>query len=229
MIFKSLAAVALLAAGGSAQAATVFADSFDSEAPRLAETTALAAWAVTGAVDVLQGGTSGVACDGNCIDLDGGGNIGLLQSLYISFNSGGRVRISFDLSGSQRSTDRDSFAFLLAFSQPTDIAGGRQDLPGTGSRSFGPLAGVISFVDSVQIAGTTGWRRHFYEFQPLEATEIRVAFQSSGSDGIGPLIDNVQISHSFGVVPEPATWAMLMAGFGMIGAAARRRSRAARA
>lgn len=29
-----------------------------------------------------------------------------------------------------------------------------------------------------------------------------------------------------GVVPEPATWAMLIAGFGMVGAAARRRSRA---
>ncbi|QMW24264.1 PEPxxWA-CTERM sorting domain-containing protein [Sandaracinobacteroides saxicola] len=35
--------------------------------------------------------------------------------------------------------------------------------------------------------------------------------------------DAVQL---FGVVPEPATWAMLIAGFGLVGFAARRRSRA---
>ena len=36
-------------------------------------------------------------------------------------------------------------------------------------------------------------------------------------------VDGTEIRIDFGVVPEPASWAMLIAGFGMVGAAARHR------
>jgi hypothetical protein len=46
-----------------------------------------------------------------------------------------------------------------------------------------------------------------------------VQFQGFGSVGYGPLLDNVVVTQ----VPEPATWAMLIAGFGLVGSAMRRR------
>lgn len=42
------------------------------------------------------------------------------------------------------------------------------------------------------------------------------------------LLDNVRVVGLAGGIPEPATWVMLIAGFGMIGLAARRRRQAGR-
>ena len=55
-------------------------------------------------------------------------------------------------------------------------------------------------------------------------TEVRLqqANKPGFADAYG--IDNI----SFGVVPEPATWALLIAGFGMVGVARRRRGFAAK-
>ena len=46
--------------------------------------------------------------------------------------------------------------------------------------------------------------------------------QTLSADNIGPVLDNVLVSQAGGV-PEPATWALLIAGFGMVGATMRRR------
>lgn len=43
---------------------------------------------------------------------------------------------------------------------------------------------------------------------------------SGGVDNVDAILDNVSVT----AVPEPATWAMMLGGFGMLGAAARRRS-----
>ncbi len=47
--------------------------------------------------------------------------------------------------------------------------------------------------------------------------------QSAASSDLGVLFDNVDVSVAS--VPEPATWALLISGFAMVGAAARRRRR----
>ncbi len=39
-------------------------------------------------------------------------------------------------------------------------------------------------------------------------------------------IDNINVTAVRGAVPEPATWAMMIAGFGAVGVAMRRRQRA---
>jgi hypothetical protein len=44
----------------------------------------------------------------------------------------------------------------------------------------------------------------------------------SGPDGIDPILDDVSVT----TVPEPASWAMLIAGFGLVGAVARRQRHA---
>lgn len=51
----------------------------------------------------------------------------------------------------------------------------------------------------------------------LSGNELRLNWQGLGYD------DGTTVSLSFGVVPEPETWALLIAGFGMVGLAARRR------
>ena len=59
-----------------------------------------------------------------------------------------------------------------------------------------------------------------------------IAFTISGSTQIGfndPLIDGVSFAPSDARIPEPATWAMMIAGFGLVGFAARRRREGAHA
>jgi len=45
------------------------------------------------------------------------------------------------------------------------------------------------------------------------------------SESFSPRIFNGTFNYNVGVVPEPATWATMIGGFGLIGAAARRRTR----
>lgn len=49
-------------------------------------------------------------------------------------------------------------------------------------------------------------------------------FRVSGADAYGVNLVSIEGPIGAGVVPEPATWAMMIGGFGLIGAAARRRT-----
>jgi hypothetical protein len=54
-------------------------------------------------------------------------------------------------------------------------------------------------------------------------TMQRISFRGAYPGNYGVVIDDVSVS----MVPEPASWAMMIAGFAMVGIASRRRSRAA--
>ena len=58
-------------------------------------------------------------------------------------------------------------------------------------------------------------------FDPTNGGSTVFGLQDAGNDNIGIVIDNLSLS--VGPVPEPATWAMMIAGFGLAGMAARRR------
>jgi hypothetical protein len=70
------------------------------------------------------------------------------------------------------------------------------------------------------------WQSELFNFVATGATtEIRFTSGNGGDNCcFGGAIDNVAVG---GAVPEPATWGMMIAGFGGIGALARRRRAAA--
>ncbi len=92
--------------------------------------------------------------------------------------------------------------------------------PGVGAGSNGIDLSIGSTVlDSIALNGgnATQWQLRTVNFNTLGGN---LTFRALGtSDGLGGYLDNITISS----VPEASTWAMLIAGFGMVGFAARRR------
>jgi PEP-CTERM motif len=72
--------------------------------------------------------------------------------------------------------------------------------------------------------GFQSWRTDTFRFIATEASHTLRFLANGGPSGMPPfaLLDDVSIQ-SVGVVPEPSSWVMLIAGFGLVGAAARRR------
>jgi hypothetical protein len=72
----------------------------------------------------------------------------------------------------------------------------------------------------------SGWRKESFTFTATSATETLSFLAAGGPPGLPPfaLLDGVSVSAG---VPELSTWAMLLAGFGGLGVAARLRRRAA--
>ncbi len=70
--------------------------------------------------------------------------------------------------------------------------------------------------------GFSGWMHQSFTFTAVNTSDV-LSFLAIGTpDGLPPfsLLDGITAS----AVPEPASWAMLIAGFGLVGAAARRRA-----
>lgn len=65
-----------------------------------------------------------------------------------------------------------------------------------------------------------GWKQFTYNFVG-SGSPTTLAFNSQNAGSWGAALDNVSVS----AVPEPANWAMMLLGFGLIGGAMRRRVR----
>jgi hypothetical protein len=89
--------------------------------------------------------------------------------------------------------------------------------------------GIDVLIDGVSIfnitgngGGQTNWMPQSLDF--TVAGNATLTFAAIGtSDSLGGYLDDIGLTP----VPEPATWALLIAGFGIVGAAARRRGRTA--
>lgn len=206
-----LAAAAMAAFSAPAHAVTVFSDSFDGEAggATVLNYTGFANWDVLdGTVDLLRDPNQfGIACaggSGSCVDLDGStGDPGFLVTKEaFAFNAGDIITVNFDLSGSQRSGTHGMFVGFLF---------GDELLPSTtlelpADAPFGPFELATSF-------DFTGQFKLLFSADPF----------GPGTDNIGLVLDNVSLDIS--AVPEPASWAMMIAGFGLVGGALRTRRR----
>lgn len=218
-ILAALAAAAVMAMPASA--VTIFSQNFDS-APRGNNIATVPGFTVTGGVDLIQSGTAGVLCAGaagRCLDLVGSPNTGSVTTTPINFNAGRLITVSFDIGGNPR--DANIFNFALGFTNPENVAsftlltGFQGSYGGTGSNitSFGTY--------SETVARSRPFVSYALQFISSGSGSLLLTFGGAGpNDSAGPILDNILVDSA---VPEPSSWLMLLAGFGMVGVAARRR------
>ena len=107
-----------------------------------------------------------------------------------------------------------------------------------GSTTFGPPVPADFFAFKYDNVNQSGGGSSFYFFQPGAFAATGVYSNAGQPNPSGPLFDpngdeyavgnagpaTLTVRQSLaGAVPEPATWAMMIAGFGVIGAGMRRR------
>ena len=209
-----------------AHAAEVFNDGFEGDPSNTLNVNPLAKWTVTGKVDVVanpNGFGINVTPDasGNVVDLDGSPGPGEITTKdSFTFNAGDLVTLSFVLGGSQRNNGNNDWFTRFIFNDVTNVTNGQ----GTGlMAAFGPLSGPIgpTYTLGGMIGASAPFTTSTFSFRATNAGSLRLAFGTTSRDNIGPLLDNVSLS--IGAVPEPATWAMMIMGFGLIGGAMRSR------
>jgi MYXO-CTERM domain-containing protein len=233
----AVAAAALGLASG-AHATALLSDGFDNEnAPTNGSilnygtvTGSFANFTVDdGTVDLIRSGTFGISCLASlmCVDLDGttfDPGVMTTRQAY-SFAAGDTVTLSFQASGNQRGGNQDTLAAGFALLAPTDLTqfwGGGFGMGGAGS-----LSGVTEFSRSDLLASADPFQLYTVGFTAQQAGAFRVFFSASSTDLLGPILDAVNIDGptqmSSPGIPEPASWALAILGFGGVGAMARRR------
>ncbi len=211
-MIKNLLAAAVVSLGFvvSANAATIVNGSFElgtdpgaTFTTQTAGSTAITGWTVGGfGVDYIGG--YWMASDGvRSIDLSGN-NAGSV-SQTIATTIGTSYTVNFDLSGNPDA--------------------------GVGSKiSIVSISGSLPVVKIYDVLATNSrtnmnWQPYSYTFTAFANTST-LTFASAEYNAFGPALDNVSILENGGIgsnVPEPASWAMLLVGFGLVGTAARKR------
>jgi len=93
---------------------------------------------------------------------------------------------------------------------------------GGGAQSLDVFVNGSKVAQNSSIGSFTGWQDNILRFTATAPT-AKIMFNSNdigGNQSYGNLVTNVSLA----AVPEPATWAMLIIGFGMVGYASRRRA-----
>lgn len=224
----TLAATALSA--GAAQAAQVFSDNFNSENGGVAAQpyTGFANFTVTTGAVTLDEGAHCAGGSGGCVGLDARGSSGFAQletTNGISYGVGSVVTLTYDIAGNNHdcsscaTDDRYEAGFLFS-----NIGETIDDVTVDGFNQ-GPLVvstGTDLFGTGFPLPFNAPWTTHTISFTATDAGTFKVDFNSGSADGIGPLLDNVSVDVTGGGVPEPASWALMITGFGLAGAALRR-------
>jgi choice-of-anchor C domain-containing protein len=164
------------------------------------DNTSIAGWTVLPySIDYV--GTYWQASDGlRSLDLSGAANGGVSQT--IATISGKVYTVSFDLAGNPDGADETKFMVTTL-----------------GNGVGGGAAKIFTFdVGAGNTREDMGWKTFSYTFTAT-SNSTTLNFASANESPYGPALDNVSVS----AVPEPATWAMMIVGFGAAGAMVRNR------
>lgn len=238
-----VAAALALAVALPVQAAPVLLDSFDAEVgdTSMPNYTGFGNFVVSGGtVDIIKSGAFGITClggSGSCVDLDGSTGHGgtLTTASTYAFAAGSRVSLLIQISGNQRGGAADEFSYGFNTSTPTlfknvILTGSLGAMPfnvgDLGPELFlgsGRASAALGIVSSTEPFTTYG-----ISFIAGHAGTLTAFAATASADSVGPILDDFSLSIG-GAVPEPADWALMMAGFGLVGIAARLRKDIARA
>jgi hypothetical protein len=193
MVRQLFAATALMAATSAAFAAPVFSDNFDTDALGLNTTSFVGGWTVSN-------GTVDTIGNPGFWDLIPGN--GRYIDLDGSSSQAGMFSNSVNLAANT--------TYVMTFSLAGNHRGYGADTVDVafGSSTAQYVLNSSDVLTQYSVAFTTG-----------AGGATGFSFHNQGGDNVGAMLDNVSIA----AVPEPETYAMLLAGLGMVGFAARRR------
>ena len=220
-VFIVPALAASLISGAASAAHTIVNGSFESTPTPVNGFTVfgnganIGGWIVTGdtsnavlSIDTgyQEAGVAFPAQDGRVhLDLTGAGNTGA-NGVYqdVATVSGRTYEVTFWLGNATGDGTGNSGAYVLSSSLNLAITG----------------AGATNYVNGTVTAGTVNWGQYTRRFTATGAT-TRLQFTNTtpvGDNFTG--LDNVSLA----AVPEPASWGLMILGFGLVGGAMRRRS-----
>jgi choice-of-anchor C domain-containing protein len=203
--FLASAANAVIVVNGSFELGTNPGSTFVT--PSVGDSTTITGWTVSGnpggTIDYI-GGLWAASNGSRSLDLTGNTGIGNGVSQTVALVAGDSYKLTFD--------------------QAANFGGG------LGTYTVEVLlnnvsAGSFNFVvNGNETLANLGWINQSLVFTaPTAATTLTFRSVAPNLPFWGPTLDNVAIAAN-GAVPEPATWLMLVAGFGLVGVAARRRA-----
>ena len=194
MKFKNWMAVATVALVSAAAHADTVVFFDDFNTATAALNTTPAGWTVTdGTIDVVNTATYGLTC---------AGGVGRCVDLDGSTNNPGILSRSFaSIAG---------MTYNLSF-----------DLSGNQRTAASDIVSVMFGTTSVSftVGKTDPWAQRQVSYTALQSGDVTLSFANSGADNQGAMLDNVSVT----AVPEPETYALMLAGLGLMGTMVRRR------
>lgn len=190
--------VAVAAFASAPAAAATFFETFDSY-PANVPWTGSGVWTTGNSVDLVASGTYNLTClggTGNCVDLSGDRPGSISTSIFLL---PGSYQLAFLATGNQLDSFQGPYP-QSSINYSIGALSGSTGLLANNNTVFQSFGGLFTI--------TTGGS-YFLTFS-----------QAPGGDPYrGSILDNVSIS----AVPEPATWGMMLLGFGLMGFGLRRR------
>lgn len=198
-----------------------------------------------GKVDLFHSGDGGVTCGAgytSCLSLESSdGRYGQITTISsgpgqptVTVTAGSTVTVSFEVSGNQRAaptSNADLLNVTLRFFGGL-VDPGPVTLGGAWGGVIDPPAPASGVGTGVYLAADSPFQLYTMSFVAPQDLGLSVIFKAgpmgnvwTGADGLGPILDYVAIDVATptAAVPEPGTWALMLTGFGGLGAVLRRR------